>query len=139
MEQKAFADGEVIFSEGDSGEEAFLVATGSVEISRNVDGEGQVLGTIEAGHLFGEMALISDKPRTATATAKGNTVCFLVPKLVFQAELDGSSALMKSLVINLISHVRSLMERLEAGEEEDETPGVIFHYPSDHKTYTRGE
>ncbi|MBO32558.1 MAG: hypothetical protein CMM74_06215 [Rhodospirillaceae bacterium] len=48
------------------------------------------------------MALISDKPRTATAAAKGDVVCFIVPQVVFQIELDESSALMKSLVLNLI-------------------------------------
>ena len=87
--------------------------------------------------MFGEMALISDKPRSATAIAAKDSICVLVPQVVFDSELQGSSALMRSLVINLIGHIRSLMGQLEAAKKVDEELDVIFHYPSDHKTYTR--
>ena len=140
MEQKQFAAGEVIFKEGDDGDTAFLVATGMIEISQDRDGEKKVLGEIKPGQLFGEMALISDKPRTATASAKGDTVCFLVPQLVFQSELDEASALMKSLVLNLIGHIRSLMAQLEeARQNGEEEPDVIFHDPKSFKEYEKGK
>lgn len=135
MQQKQIAAGETIFTEGESGDLAYLIATGTVGIFRTVDGEESLLGELEAGQLFGEMALISDKPRTATAKAQTDVVCFEVPNLVFETELNGSSALMRSLVHNLIGHTRSLMDRLDQGEEEDEVPKAIFHYPDDHKTY----
>ena len=137
MEQKTFSAGEVVFSEGDGGDSAFLVASGAVEISRMSESGKEVLGTIKQGQMFGEMALISDKPRSATATAATDTVCVLVPQVVFDSELQGSSALMQSLVINLIAHIRSLMHQLEEAKKADVEPDVIFHYPSDHKTYSR--
>ncbi len=139
MEQKIFADGEVIFSEGEDGDSAFLVASGSVEISRQSDSGKEVLGSIGPGQMFGEMALISDKPRSATAMAAGETTCVLVPQVVFDSELQGSSALLRSLVINLIAHIRSLMAQLDDARKSDVKPDVIFHHPSDHKTYTRDD
>jgi hypothetical protein len=63
----------------------------------------------------------------------------LVPQKVFDSELQGSSALMRSLVINLIAHIRSLMGQLDDARKTDEEPDVIFHYPTDHKTYERGD
>ncbi len=137
MEQKTFSAGEVVFNEGDAGDSAFLVASGAIEISRLSDGKKEVLGTIKQGQMFGEMALISDKPRSATATAAQDSICVLVPQIVFDSELQGSSALMRSLVINLIAHIRSLMGQLEDAKKVDVEPDVIFHYPSDHKTYSR--
>ena len=83
MKQIQFAAGECIFKENATGDSAFLLASGVIEISRDIDGEDTVLGEIEAGQIFGEMALISDKPRTATARAKLDSVCFLVPQEAF--------------------------------------------------------
>jgi len=76
-----------------------------VEISCDQDGETVVLGENKAGSLFGEMALISDLPRSATAMVKEQCVVYLVPRTVFETELGGTSALMRSLVLKLINHV----------------------------------
>ena len=136
MEQKSYSGGEIIFSEGDDGDSAFLVASGAVEISMMSEKGKEVLGTIKQGQMFGEMALISDKPRSATAAAASDTIYILVPQIVFDSELKGSSALMQSLVINLIGHIRSLMGQLDDARK---VPDVIFHRPTDHKTYTRDD
>ncbi len=135
MPQKQFSQGEIIFKEGDLGDTAYLVASGADGIYSLVDGEETLLGEVEAGQLFGEMALIGDKPRTATARAAADCLCFEVPHRVFESELTDSSALMRSLVHNLIGHIRSLMDKLDEDEEEDEVPAVIYHVPDDYKTY----
>ena len=67
------AAGTVIFRQGDPGEEMFLIKEGVVEI-RIAAG---CLTKLEAGDFFGEMSLIGDEPRSATAVAV--TDCKLVP------------------------------------------------------------
>ena len=134
MEMKAFSPGAVIFNEGEPGDTAYLVASGSVEISRQQDGKTVVLGEIKAGNLFGEMALISDQPRSANAAAKDQCVVYLVPRAVFETELSGTSALMRSLVHNLIHHVHSLIAQLEAAGPAAK-PDVIVHRAIDFKRY----
>ncbi len=69
----SFSTGEVIFHEGDPGEVMYLVKEGQVAIKT---GE-TTLTTLDQGDLFGEMALISRDPRSATAVAK--TDCKLLP------------------------------------------------------------
>lgn len=134
MEMTSFAPGETIFREGDVGDTAYLVASGTVEISRIQNEKIIVLGEIKPGSLFGEMALISDMPRSADAKAKDQCVVYRVPRAVFQTELNGTSALMQSLVINLISHVRSLMSQLDAAGKPAK-PDVVIHQPIDFKRY----
>jgi CRP/FNR family cyclic AMP-dependent transcriptional regulator len=134
MEMNAFAPGTVIFREGETGDTAYLVASGLVEISCQQDGKTVILGEIKAGNLFGEMALISDQPRSANAIAKEQCVVYLVPRAVFETELNGTSALMRSLVLNLIHHVHSLIAQLEAAGP-GKKPGVIIHKAINFKKY----
>jgi CRP/FNR family cyclic AMP-dependent transcriptional regulator len=68
-----FAAGEVIFHEGDPGETMYAVQAGQVRIEH----KGEALAILEAGSIFGEMALIERTPRMATAVALTN--CVLVP------------------------------------------------------------
>jgi len=117
MQEQTFPAGTVLFREGDAGDAAFLVRDGAVEISREVDGSRVVLGEIAPGGLFGEMALISDAPRMATATARLDTVCFVVPPDVYASELEKANAFMRALILSLIGHVRSLSAKLEAPGE----------------------
>ena len=73
MDQKKFAAGEILFSEGDAGDTAFLVAQGAVQVTREINGKETVLGEIGPGQILGEMALINNQPRMATAKAKEDT------------------------------------------------------------------
>ena len=69
----AFEAGQLIFSEGDSGELMYVVHDGEVELHV----KGRLVDTLGAGGVLGEMALVDHQPRIATATAK--TACKLVP------------------------------------------------------------
>ena len=135
MAQKQFAAGECIFEQNAAGDTEFLLASGVIEKSRDIDGKDTVPGEIEAGQISGEMALISDKPRTATARAKQDSVCFLVPHEAFESELNGSSALLKSLAANLIHHIWYLMEQLDAANAYTAEPDVVFHQPENFNSY----
>lgn len=70
LREKSFAKGDLIFREGDEGSEAFRILEGRIEISIHVTGQGDVpIGHLVPGDIFGEMALLDDKPRSATARA----------------------------------------------------------------------
>jgi CRP-like cAMP-binding protein len=62
--------GEVVFREGDNGDLMFAVVDGTLELSVN----GRVVDTVGEGQIVGEMALIDESARSATATAVGHAV-----------------------------------------------------------------
>ncbi len=70
-EYQAYSIGQTIFLEGEAGDSLYIVAEGQVDI---VKGD-QLLETVGAGSMLGEIALIDDKPRSASAVAR--TDCLL--------------------------------------------------------------
>lgn len=73
MQPEQYASGTIIFKEGTTGDKMYVVKDGEVELSAH----GKVIASIGKGGIFGEMALIDKKPRSATAHAQ--TDCILAP------------------------------------------------------------
>ena len=59
------SEGKVLTREGESGREFFVLVEGAAEVRR----KGRKINTMESGDFFGEIALVSDRPRTASVTA----------------------------------------------------------------------
>jgi CRP-like cAMP-binding protein len=79
-----FPGGAILFREGDPGEGLYLVVAGSVRIIKTVVNVGEeAMAVAEAGDFFGEMALIDDMPRSATAEAREASRLFLLRKADF--------------------------------------------------------
>jgi MFS family permease len=77
--------GEVVVRQGDAGDRFYVVVEGTVEIS--VDGES--ISELGPGGYFGEIALIRDVPRTATATAREPVVLYALEREDFLAAVTG--------------------------------------------------
>jgi len=106
--KRKFLAGEAIFSEGDNGDEAYMILSGLVEISVQADGSKLVLAKLDRGEIFGEMALIDDQPRMAAARAMTDTEVVVVPQESFKKRLSWLSE-----EDRLISHILdALVSRL---------------------------
>ncbi len=108
FERKTYPPGDFIFKEGSVGARAFVVETGEVEVVKNVLGKEKVLGKIAEGAIFGEMALIDDQPRMASARATKPTTVIVVTRPMFQAKLDQTDPFIKGLLTILSDHVRDM-------------------------------
>ena len=105
MADKSFANSEYIFREGESAAYAYVIKSGTVEITKHsADGE-QVLAELVAPTIFGEMALIDGNPRSAGARAKENTVVTEVTAESFKTYLsknpEAAIRIMKTISENL--------------------------------------
>ncbi|HEY5037382.1 MAG TPA: ATP-binding protein, partial [Chthoniobacterales bacterium] len=107
IETAVFAQDEIIFREGDSGEVLYLVEEGSVKISKlGRGGNQETLGFIEAGNFFGEMALLDGEPRSAMAAAAGATVLGIVNETTFRHILENAPSRLH------LNFLRSVTQRL---------------------------
>lgn len=103
--------GEVVFKEGAIGLHMLLVEDGLIEISKIAkSGEKMVLGVVQRGGIFGEMALIDQSPRMATATALETSTLRVIPNDIFQEKFEKLDPFMKGIVRILTRNVRSLSE-----------------------------
>jgi CRP-like cAMP-binding protein len=85
---KTFDIGCHLFREDEPGKEAYLVKEGQVKITKTgADGEQKTLATVGQGGIVGEMALIDNEPRAATATALCETKVVVITNQDLQARL----------------------------------------------------
>ena len=123
LERITLAEGENVFMEGEPGKDAYIVESGVIEISRSVNGDKVTLGIVEKDGFFGEMALIDESERIATATATTEAVCIPIPKIAIQMQLKNADPLLRKLVQVLLSNVRSLSDQIaKTMGENDEKP-----------------
>lgn len=83
IHKRNYAAQEPIFRQGQVGAGLFLIMKGSVDIHSTKDGTTMQLASLEEGAFFGELSLFSEEPRTATATAKEDSILlgFFQPEL----------------------------------------------------------
>jgi NADH dehydrogenase len=89
--QAHYEPGETVFEEGDSADSLFMILSGSVEVLKRFGGEPQVVGVLEAGGYFGEMALLGGEARSATTRALTSLDLLVLPGSDFSALADGLS------------------------------------------------
>jgi signal transduction histidine kinase len=78
-EMRAYKPRDVIFQEGDPGDGIYVVVEGEVQVSTLVsETERRVLTSVEPGDFFGEMAILDDRPRSATAQAERDTKVYFL-------------------------------------------------------------
>lgn len=89
--------GNTIFYKGTTGNTMFVILAGTVEL---YDGR-KLLATLRTGDMFGEMALISNEPRSASAVAAENTSLFVLSEDVFRRLMTKQVAI--RILLNIIS------------------------------------
>lgn len=119
MRTVKFNAGEIIVSEGDEGNTAFLIVDGSVEVSIGKGTHAKRIGALEAGEVFGEMSLIEPGLRHATVKAVTDTECVATSHDEFIASIrdnpDAALEFMKMLVRRL-RHMNELIVSMDAGK-----------------------
>ena len=88
VEARRYGGGETIFEEGQAADGLYLIRRGSVTVSRKLAGREVILSYVSAGNYVGEMALISESPRTATVRAAVATECLILEANVFKEVLS---------------------------------------------------
>lgn len=105
--------GTVLFKEGEIGSEMYFIHSGRIRIEKNVDGTPEVLAVMEKGDFFGEMALIEQVPRTATAVVEDDADLLKVDAGNFEKILKGNIEIAVRMIRKYASRLRDTSERLQ--------------------------
>lgn len=102
-----FPAGTVLFEEGQPGHVMYIVVTGEIEIRRRIGQTERTLAVLSAGQFFGEMAILSGRPRSAIAVARTAARLLVIDGTTFEAMLRARPEIALRLI-------KALAARLEA-------------------------
>ncbi|NQV54845.1 MAG: cyclic nucleotide-binding domain-containing protein [Rhodospirillales bacterium] len=108
VNRQNFGEGQHIFREGETGETAFIVISGNVGIYKTTESGETPLAVLKKGAMFGEMALINDEVRMASAKAMdGIAEVMVISRAMFQKKMDALDPFTRGLIKILSDNVRN--------------------------------
>ena len=114
MKTRRVARGTTIFSKGDPGTGLMGVLAGAVKVSvASADGKDIVLNVFREGDIFGEIALLDGRPRTADATAMSDCELIVIERRDFVPFLSSQPDVMLKFIEILCSRLRRTSEQVQ--------------------------
>lgn len=109
---RMYADNEMIFCEHEPGRELYIIQNGKVKITKIVDKNEVLLAVLQNGDIFGEMALLDNKPRSASAIAWGNVQLLAINKANFEGMVKAQPQLATRLITLLSERIWTAYKQL---------------------------
>jgi len=110
---RTYRKGDMIFAEGEPGDDFFVVQSGSVKISKIIEDKEVLLGMLKEGDIFGEMALLEGKPRGASAMASEDSSVMAASKANFDALIANQPQLISRITTLLSNRIWATFKHLE--------------------------
>lgn len=110
---KTFPTGTTLFREGEEGHQMYVIQTGRVQLTRTVRGREVHLATLPPGELFGEMAIINNRPRSATATVIEEAQLIVIDGKTFEAMVRGNAEIALRLIKKLAARLDRANQQVE--------------------------
>ncbi|MCB2106872.1 MAG: cyclic nucleotide-binding domain-containing protein [Rhodobacteraceae bacterium] len=110
IEIMTLSRGQQLFKQGDPANAAYVVASGSVAVFREIDGHRIPVARIRKGEFFGEMAIIDGTPRRSTAIALEDTTLSLISRQSIDTKMESADPMVQGLMKLLIDSLRKAPE-----------------------------
>jgi len=124
---RKYKKGDVIIEEGAQSTEAYILLSGSVEVSRSIDVKKVVLAILKPKQIFGEMGLIDERPRSATITALEPVELKVIKRETFDELIMSDSDSIKLLLQSFVERLRLMNQTITELE--------VYHEPFDIKNW----
>ncbi len=115
----------ILFHEGDKGEDMFIIQSGRVKISKKIRGVEKTLATLEKGEFFGEMAILNDKPRSASAETIEECDMLVIDRKTFDALIRGNVEIAVRFIKRLADRLREANDQMESLMIKDNTSRLV--------------
>ncbi len=111
MKQVKYNAGDVIFREGDPSDFVYKIVSGEVEVFMESDGKTVTLGLMKAGEFLGEMGIVDDQPRSASARAKNQVSMIIYKEDEFFRLISRDSLSAEKLILRLCERLRNVSRK----------------------------
>ncbi len=122
---KEFPRGTVLFREGEPGRDMFVVQSGKVAITRGGGARETVLAVLGQGEFLGEMSLLTNKPRSATATVAEDARLLVIDPRTFESMIRGNAEIAVRMIKKLADRLHEADDQIEVLLHPDASSRVV--------------
>jgi CRP-like cAMP-binding protein len=123
---KVCPTGTVLFREGEPGNTMYVLQSGRVSITKHVREEEKTLAVLGPGEFFGEMAILNDKPRTATAVVQAEARLLVIDAKTFEQMVIGNAEIAVRLIKKMARRLDAANALIEVLMHRDPKARVIM-------------
>jgi CRP-like cAMP-binding protein len=110
---REFPRGTVLFREGEPGRDMYVVQSGRVNVSKKAGDVEKILASLGAGEFLGEMSILNNKPRSATATCADDCRLLVIDAKTFEAMIRGNAEIAIRMIKKLADRIAEANEQIE--------------------------
>ncbi len=110
---REFPKGSVLFREGEPGKEMYVVQQGKVHILKRVGDVEKILSTLGQGEFFGEMSILNNTPRSATAVCAEDSKLLVIDPKTFEAMIRGNAEIAVRMIKKLADRLQDADNQIE--------------------------
>jgi len=128
-QERTFPANQEIFKEGDTGDGVYVVREGQVQISGVVGGDNRFMfSRVAPGEIFGEMAVLENKPRSASAVAAEATAVYFIPREAMLGLVESSPRLAMNLLREISNRLREFNRQYIEGVLQSERLALVGRF-----------
>jgi len=110
---RSFPLGTVLFREGEPGREMYVLQAGRVQLTRRIGTEDKIVAVLQPGEFFGEMSIVNNRPRSATATVLEDARALVIDTRTFEAMIRGNTEIAVRLIKKLAGRLEQANQQIE--------------------------
>jgi hypothetical protein len=110
--QRAFKKGDTLFHQGDASDRVLRIISGEIEVLREIDSGSILLGHVREGEWLGEMGVVENRYRSATARATTDGVVEILGAQQFLERVSGDATLARDLILRLSIRLRKIENKI---------------------------
>ena len=115
LKEKEFPVGATVFKEGEDGQSLYIIKKGEVKACKtSPEGDLLTLMLHKDGDIFGEMAFLDGKPRSASIVAIADTSTYILDKDDFETLIDNHPRLMYKILRNIVFHIHTIVRGMNS-------------------------
>lgn len=117
-EVRSFVNGEKVIEEGDSGDSIFIVKSGQARVLAHILGKEIELAILSEGDVFGEVAFLTGRPRTASVVAKGPLTVIEISRLLLEETIEKNPEILSRLEDFYEQHLQDTLRKVKPTDKK---------------------